>query len=119
MNNLNKCQFIGNLGADPTIHTYDNGDKQASFSIAVNSSYKNKEGVKVDSTEWVNCVARKGLANVIEQYIKKGSKVYVEGSLKTKEYEDKEGVKRYFTEVILFNMEMLDCKKDTTNDQPY
>ena len=102
----NSCHFIGNLGADPRIHTFDNGDKQATFSIGVSEKWKNKDGEKMERTDWINIVARGGLVKVIELYLTKGSKVYIEGKLRTRKYE-KDGVTQYATEILANNLNML------------
>lgn len=98
--------ITGNLGKDPETFTFESGDKKTSFSVAVSESYKDKQGNKIETTEWFNVVATKGLASVCEQYLKKGSKIYLEGKLRTKDYE-KDGEKRKFTELIAYKMTML------------
>jgi len=117
---VNRFQCTGNLGADPEVFTFDNGDKQVSFSVGVNESYKNDKGEKIEKTVWVNFVSYKGFAEVIEKYLKKGSKVYVEGKMRVKDYE-KDGVKRYITEFIVSFLEMLDSKKNSapSDNVPY
>jgi single-strand DNA-binding protein len=106
MNGVNKVILIGNLGRDPEIMTFDNGVKKASFSLATTESYKNKEGQRVDQTEWHNIVLWRGLAEVAEKYLRKGGQIYLEGKIKTRSYEQ-EGVKKYVTEIFGDQMTML------------
>ena len=102
MSSLNKVQLIGNLGNDPDII---NEGKIAKFSLATSESWNDKtSGEKMTKTEWHNIVVyNEGLVGVIQQYVKKGSKVYVEGQLQTRKWEDKDGATRYTTEVVLQN----------------
>lgn len=99
---LNKVQLIGNLGGDPEIRSLESGAKVANFSVATSDSWKDKTtGEKKERTEWHRCVVwNEGLVGVIEKYLKKGSKVYVEGELQTRKWE-KDGIDRYSTEVVL------------------
>lgn len=108
MSGINKVILIGNLGADPEIRYMQDNVPVAHFSIATTESYKDKAGDKKEVTEWHNIVAFRGLAGVIEKYLKKGNKVYIEGKLKTSNWEDKEGIKRYKTEIVAGDMIMLD-----------
>jgi single-strand DNA-binding protein len=108
MAGINKVILIGNLGKDPEIRVIENGRKVANFSLATTESYKDKNGQRVDQTEWHNISFWGPIADVIEKYLKKGSKVYVEGKLRTRSYEDKEKVKRYVTEILGREMTMLD-----------
>jgi single-strand DNA-binding protein len=111
MNSLrNKVQLIGNLGADPEVKELEKGSKVANFSIATNESYKNDKGEKVQNTQWHNVVAWGKVAEIIEKYVKKGSEVAVEGKLQTRSYEDKEGIKRYVTEVVISEVLMIGHK---------
>lgn len=108
---LNRCMLIGNLGKDPEINYLNDGKAVAKFSIATDESYKNSEGEKVDKVEWHNLVAWGKLAEIIGQYIHKGSKVFVEGKLQTRSWDDKDsGKKRYATEIVVANLVMLDGK---------
>ncbi|MCB0834949.1 MAG: single-stranded DNA-binding protein [Bacteroidetes bacterium] len=111
---LNKVILIGRLGADPELRFTPNGAAVASFNMATNESYKDKEGKPVDQTDWHRIVAWRKLAEICGQYLKKGSLVYIEGKLKTRSYDDKEGVKRYVTEIVADNMQMLDSRKDSS-----
>jgi len=103
----NKVQLIGNLGSNPEIKTLDGGKKLAKFSIATNESYRNANGEKVTETQWHNLVAWGKLAEIIEKYITKGSEVAVEGKLTYRTYNDKDGVKKYFTEIQVNELLML------------
>jgi single-strand DNA-binding protein len=107
MGSLNKATLIGNLGKDPEVRAIPSGAKVANFSIATTESYTGKDGQKVDKTEWHNIVMWRGLAEVAEKYLKKGSQVYIEGKLSTRSWDDKDGNKRYTTEIIADNMVML------------
>ncbi len=101
MNTLrNKVQLIGNLGKDPEIVNLESGKVLAKFSIATNESYKNAEGEKVTDTQWHNIVAWGKTAQIVEKYVTKGKEVAIEGKLTTRSWEDKEGMKRYITEVV-------------------
>jgi single-strand DNA-binding protein len=103
----NKVQLIGNLGSNPEIKTLDGGKKLARFSIATNESYRNANGEKVTETQWHSLVAWGKLAEIIEKYITKGSEVAVEGKLTYRTYNDKEGNKKYFTEIQVNELLML------------
>ena len=108
MNSLrNKVQLIGNLGQDPEIRNFDNGKVCARFSLATTDAYRDAEGNKVSETQWHNVVAWGGLAKTIEKYLLKGSEVAVEGKLTHRSYDDKEGNKRYYTEIVANDMVML------------
>ena len=106
MAGVNKVILIGNLGKDPEIMTFDNGVKKASFSLATTESYKNRDGNRVDQTEWHNIVLWRGLAEVAEKFLKKGNSVYIEGKIRSRSYEQ-DGVKKYVTEIFADNMTML------------
>ncbi|HEX6334571.1 MAG TPA: single-stranded DNA-binding protein, partial [Flavisolibacter sp.] len=95
----NKVQLIGNLGHAPEIRTTENGKKLARFSVATNESYRNSNGEKVVETQWHNVVAWGKVAEIAEKYLNKGSEVALEGKLVSRSYNDKEGVKKYVTEV--------------------
>ncbi len=113
MAGVNKVILVGNLGKDPEVKYLDNGVAVANFSLATTENYKNKEGEKVSQTEWHNIVLWRGLAEVAEKYLKKGASVYIEGKIKTRKWEDKEGNTRYNTEILADNMTMLGGKKDS------
>lgn len=104
---INKVILIGNLGKDPDIMRLESGTKKASFSLATTEVYKNKDGVRTEHTEWHNIVLWRGLADIAESYLKKGNTIYLEGKIRRREYEDKEGQKRSITEIIGDSMTML------------
>ena len=104
---LNKVLLIGNLGSDPEIRTLPSGGKVASFSIATSESYKNKEGEKVENTEWHRIELWEGLAIIAEQYLKKGDTVYIEGKLKTEKYTDANGIEKLAIKIRGNNLQML------------
>ncbi|MBI3500245.1 MAG: single-stranded DNA-binding protein [Bacteroidetes bacterium] len=111
MNTLrNKVQLIGNLGQNPEVKELNGGKKVAKFSLATNETYRNKAGEKVTDTQWHNLVAWGKTAEIIEKYLKKGSEVAVEGKLLNRNYTDKEGVKRYVTEIQVSELLMLGGK---------
>jgi single-strand DNA-binding protein len=102
MNTLrNKVQLIGNLGNDPEIITLDSGQKLAKFSLATNEYYKDADGQKQTKTEWHNLVAWNKTAELIENYVTKGKEIAIEGKLTNRSWDDKEGNKRYTTEVVI------------------
>ena len=103
----NKVQLIGNLGQDPEIVNLDNGGKLAKFSVATNEIYKNSKGEKVTDTQWHNVVAWGKTAEIVENYLAKGNEVAVEGKLIHRSYENKEGEKRYITEIKCKELVML------------
>ncbi len=96
----NKVQLIGNVGNDPEIKSFDGGKKVANFTIATNESYKNEKGEKVEQTEWHKVSAWGKTAEIIEKFVTKGKEVAIEGKLTHRSYEDKNGEKRYITEVV-------------------
>lgn len=108
--NLNKVMIIGNLTRDPETKTTPQGTTVATFSVATNLTWKDQAGQKQEKVEFHNVVAWRRLAEIIGQYLKKGSKVYIEGRLQTRDWEGQDGVKRYRTEIIAENMTMLDSK---------
>jgi single-strand DNA-binding protein len=111
MNTLrNKVQLIGRLGGEPEIVTFQDGNKMAKFSMATDDSYKDKEGVKVERAHWHNVVVRGGLVSVVENYVKKGQEIAVEGKLTNRSYETKEGEKRYVTEILVNDLLLLGSK---------
>ena len=114
MSGVNKVILVGNLGNDPEIRALENGVKVANFNIATNEVYKDKDGNKQERTEWHRIVLWRGLAEIAENYLKKGNQVYIEGKLRTRQWEDKDGVKKYTTEVQCDNMTMLGGKSSGT-----
>ena len=113
MAGINKVILVGNLGKDPEVKTISNGALVATFSIATSESFTNKEGQKVDKTEWHNITLWRGLATVAEKYLKKGNKVYIEGKLRYRQYDDKDGIKRYITEIEGTDLMLLDRPANT------
>ncbi|NCD00635.1 single-stranded DNA-binding protein [bacterium] len=111
--NLNKAMIIGNLTRDPETRNTPSGQMVTSFSVATNFSWVDQSGKKQDKAEFHNVVAWRKLAEICAQYLKKGSKVYVEGRLQTNEWTGQDGNKRYRTEIILENMIMLDSKNNS------
>jgi len=108
MNTLrNKVQLIGNLGNDPEIVTLESGKTLAKFAIATNESYTNNKGEKVTDTQWHNVVAWGKTAQIIEKYVTKGKEVAIEGKLTSRSYDDKDGNKRYITEIVCNELLML------------
>ena len=110
-NGINKVILVGHLGRDPEIHTFNDGTKKASFSLATTESYKNRDGQKVDQTEWHNIVLWRGLAEITERFLKKGDLIYLEGRIRRREYEDN-GQKKFIYEILGDNLTMLGGKKD-------
>ena len=107
----NKVQLIGNLGGNPEIRTTESGKKMARFSVATNESYRTAKGDKVTETQWHNLIAWGKVADIAEQYLSKGSEVAIEGKLINRNYSDKDGKKRYVTEVQVNEVLMLGEKK--------
>lgn len=103
----NKVQLIGNLGKDPEIVNLDGDKKLAKFTIATNETYRNQKGEKVTDTQWHNVVAWGKTAEIIENYVTKGKEVAIEGKLTSRSYEDKEGNKKYITEIVCNELVML------------
>lgn len=105
---LNKVMLIGNLGRDPEVKYLEDGRGFAKFSIATSESYTDKSGQKIDQTEWHNIsVWRPGLVGVVEKYVKKGDKVFIEGKLRTRSWEDETKSMRYITEIVVDNLTLL------------
>jgi single-strand DNA-binding protein len=110
---LNKCMFIGRLGQDPDIKYLQSGSAVCNISIAVGDDYKDKQGQKVERTEWVKCTAFGRLAEIMGEYLRKGSKVYIEGKFTTRKWQDQQGQDRYSTEINVSDMQMLDGRSDS------
>ena len=115
---LNKVQLIGRLGADPELKYSPAGKAQATISLATNEAWKDADGNKKEATDWHRVVAWGKLAEIMGQYLKKGSLVYVEGKIKTRSYEQ-DGTKKYITEVNVHGMEMLGGKSDSQQVQAH
>lgn len=112
---VNKVILLGHVGKDPEIRSFDNGKKVASFSLATTENYKDKNGERVEKVEWHNINFWSPLAEVIEKYVKKGSKLYIEGKIRTRSYEQ-EGVKKYTTDIEGKELTMLDSKPKAANE---
>ncbi|MDB5123118.1 MAG: single-stranded DNA-binding protein [Mucilaginibacter sp.] len=115
MSGINKVILVGHLGKDPEIRYLEGGVSVASFPLAT-SEFFNKDGRKVEQTEWHNIVMWRGLADVAAKFLQKGKLVYIEGKLRTRTFDDKEGNKRYTTEVIAENFTLLGRKTDFESD---
>ncbi|MBN1449179.1 MAG: single-stranded DNA-binding protein [Bacteroidetes bacterium] len=115
---LNKVMLIGHLGADPELRYTEGNVPVANFNIATNESYKDQNGNLVDRTEWHRIVAWRKLAEVLAEYLKKGSKVYIEGKLQTRSWDDKDGNKRYMTEVVVNDFMFLDSRGAGNSGSP-
>lgn len=113
---LNKVMLIGNVGRDPEVRYLEGGAngnaKVASFSVATTERYRDRNGETRENTDWHNVVAWRGNADVVEKYVKKGTQLYIEGRLKTREWTDQTGNKRYTTEVLVDNLQLLGRKSD-------
>jgi single-strand DNA-binding protein len=116
MGNLNKVMLIGRLGADPEVRYTQSNTAVATLNLATTERYKDSNGELQESTEWHRIVAWGRLAEICQQYMKKGGQIYVEGSLQTRAWEDKEGQKRYTTEVKALSIQMLDSKSSSGSD---
>lgn len=116
---VNKWIGIGNLGADPEFRKFDDGGSVANVNLATSEQWKHKEtGEPQERTEWHRVVFRNRLAEVVAEYLKKGSKIYVEGQLRTRKWTDDNGVDRYTTEIIARDMQMLDSRGGGGGDRP-
>mgnify|MGYP001547098507 CR=1 FL=1 len=115
MSGVNKVILVGHLGKDPEARTLEGGVSVVSFPLATSESF-NKEGRKVEQTEWHNIVMWRGLADVAAKFLQKGKLVYIEGKLRTRSFEDKEGIKKYTTEVVAENFTLLGRKTDFDSD---
>ena len=116
MSSVNKVILIGNLGKDPEIRYTAENTPVANFSLATKEFYKDKNGNRQEVTEWHNIVAWRGLAEIAEKYLKKGKQVYVEGKIRSRNWDDKDGNKRYTTEIVADNFLMLGKKDSDTNE---
>jgi single-strand DNA-binding protein len=114
---LNKVQLIGNLGAEPEVKHFDNGGSLARFPIATSESYTNKSGEKIESTEWHTIIARGGLVEVVSKYLKKGDKVYIEGRIRSRSWQDPASKEtRYATEIVTDNLLMLGARSSSNTE---
>lgn len=115
---VNKAILIGNLGKDPETKHLDGGNAVCNFSLATSETFKNKQGEKVSKTQWHNIVMWGKLAEIADKYLKKGSKVYLEGKIETRSWDDKDGNKRYMTEIIADTMTMLGGVEEKAVSKP-
>jgi single-strand DNA-binding protein len=115
MGRLNKVQLIGRTGNEIKIHNFENGNAIGNVSLATTETYKNQQGEKVENTEWHNLVFRNKACEIIEKYVPKGTALYVEGRLKYRKWQDKEGVDRYSTEIHISDFEFIEGKKDSNS----
>lgn len=109
---VNKVILIGNVGNDPEIRHLEAGTPVANFRLATSETYTNRNGERITQTEWHNIVLWRGLAEVAEKYVKKGSQLYIEGRIRTRSWEDREGNKRFTTEIVADVMQLLGRKSD-------
>jgi single-strand DNA-binding protein len=107
---VNKVTLIGNLGKDPELRYTSSGVAVATFSMATSESWKDPDGNAQERTQWHNIVAWRKLAEIVGEYLKKGSKIYLQGRLQYRNYDDKNGVKRYVTEIVMDELVMLDSR---------
>ena len=116
---INKVILVGNVGRDPDVKYFDNGSAVANFTIATTErGYTAANGTQIpDRTEWHNIVCWRGLAKVAEQFIRKGTQVYIEGKIRTRNYDDANGIKRYVSEIYVDNLELLGRRRDGDGEQ--
>jgi len=112
MSGINKVILIGRLGKDPEIKSFENGAKKASFTLATSESRRDKEGNRIEQTEWHNIICWRNLADIAEKYLSKGKLIYLEGKLRTRSWEDNSNTKRYITEVEVSSFTMLGGKTE-------
>ena len=111
MNNLrNRVQLIGNLGTDPEIKVFDSGKKKVNLALATSDNYRNASEEKVEQTQWHNIIGWGKTADIAEKYLKKGSEIAIDGKLQYRSYEDKNGEKKYITEIMINELVMLGKK---------
>ena len=114
MAGINKVILVGNLGKDPETFTFEGGAKKVTFSLATTEQYKDNKGEKQKITEWHNIVCWRGLADIAEQFLRKGMQVFIEGKIRTRSWEDN-GTKKYITEIVADNFQMLGSRADNEN----
>lgn len=112
---VNKVILVGNVGKDPEVHFIESNVAVARFPLATSETYRSKDGERVTTTEWHNIVMWRGLAEVADKFVKKGSQLFIEGKIRTRSYDDRDGNKRYITEIVADNMQMLGKKSDNTS----
>jgi single-strand DNA-binding protein len=116
---VNKVILVGNLGKDPEVRNLPSGEAVASVTLATSNKYKNRNGEMVDETEWHNITFFGRLAEIVGQYLKKGSSIYVEGRIKTEKYTDKNGIEKYATKIIAGEMKMLGSRSSGGSDTSF
>lgn len=116
-NGVNKVILIGNLGRDPEVQTFDNDLKKATISVATTEVYRGRDGGKEQHTEWHRVILWRRLAEIAESYLRKGNQVYIEGRIRTRQYDDKDGITKYITEIEGQNLTMLGGR-DSSNGAP-
>jgi single-strand DNA-binding protein len=114
---VNKVILVGNVGKDPETRYLDDSTAISKFPMATSETYKNRSGERVSTTEWHNIVLWRGLAQVAEKYVKKGTQLYIEGRIKTRSYDDADGNKKYITEIVGDQMQLLGRKPDDDGDE--
>ncbi|HDZ40446.1 MAG TPA: single-stranded DNA-binding protein [Bacteroidetes bacterium] len=110
---VNKVILVGNVGKDPEVRYVDTNVPVARFPFATSETYRSRDGERITTTEWHNVVLWRGLAEVAEKFVKKGSQLFIEGKIRTRSYDDRDGNKRYITEIIADNMQMLGRRSDS------
>lgn len=116
MSGINKVILIGNLGKDPELRNFEGGNVVANFTLATTEVYRDKNQQKVEHTEWHNISMWGKLADIAGKFLRKGSKVYIEGRIKSRSWEDKEGNKKYITEIVAESFTMLDKRNPGSNN---
>jgi single-strand DNA-binding protein len=117
MAGVNKVILVGNLGKDPEVRHLEGGTSVANFTLATTEAYKDKSGNRVEQTEWHNIVVWRGLADIAEKYLKKGMTIYAEGKLRSRSWDDKDGQKRYTTEIVADTFTILSKKESSNSHQ--
>jgi single-strand DNA-binding protein len=118
MAGVNKVIILGNLGMDPEVRTLESGAKLARLRIATSESYTNREGQKVENTEWHSVTVWRQLADIAEKYLAKGRQVYIEGKLQTRSWKDPEGNDRYATEIVGERLQLIGGRPDSNDSRP-
>ena len=115
---INKVILIGNAGKDPEVKYLESGTPVCTLPLATSETYTNKSGEKVTNTEWHNIVLWRGLAEIAQKYVKKGTQIYVEGKIRSRSWDDKDGNKRYITEIVADSLQLLGRKPDDGHAAP-
>jgi len=117
MGNLNKVMLMGDLGGEPEVRQFEDGNMIATVSLATNERWKNQDGEPQERTEWHNLVFSRRLAEIAKDYLTKGSPIFIEGRLRTRKWEDENGVAHYNTQILVDHLQMLGKKEDTPNKE--